>query len=84
MRQENSLDFAEFVVYTNGMARPKKDPALRMDTDIRVPMTGEQKALINEATADEAQGMAAWVRGVLIDAAKRKLAKDRSKKKHGA
>ncbi len=46
-----------------------------MDTDLRIPVTSEQKTLINEATADEPEGMAAWARMVLLDAAKRKLAK---------
>jgi hypothetical protein len=62
------------------MARPKKDPALRMDTDIRVPVTAEQKTLISDATRDEPEGMAAWARSVLTDAARRKLAQKNGKK----
>jgi hypothetical protein len=46
-----------------------------MDTDLRIPVTGEQKTLILEATSDEPEGMAAWARAVLLAAAKRKLAK---------
>jgi hypothetical protein len=57
------------------MPRPRKEGRLRMDTDLRIPVTSEQKALINEATADEPEGMAAWVRAVVLDAAKRKMAK---------
>jgi hypothetical protein len=55
------------------MPRPKKDPAMRMDTDLRVPMTAEQKKLLDEATKDEPQGKAAWARIVLIQAAERKI-----------
>ena len=55
------------------MARPKKDPALRMDTDVRIPVTAEQKAVIVQATADNPQGMAAWARAVLLEAARRRI-----------
>lgn len=55
------------------MARPRKDPSLRMDTDLRIPVTAEQKAALVEATADEPQGFAAWARQVLVEAAKRRL-----------
>ena len=45
-----------------------------MDTDLRIPMTHDQKAVINEATADEPEGKAAWARAILIREARRKLA----------
>jgi hypothetical protein len=57
------------------MARPPKNGRLRMDRDIRIPVTSEQKALIAEATADEPEGMAAWARAVLIEAARKKVAR---------
>ncbi len=57
------------------MARKPKDPTLRMTTDLRIPVTAEQKAVITEATADEPNGMAAWARAVLLEAARKKLAK---------
>jgi hypothetical protein len=46
-----------------------------MDSDVRVPVTAEQKELLNEAVADEPGGLAAWARAVLLEAAKRKIAK---------
>lgn len=55
------------------MARPPKDPHLRMATDLRIPMTQDQKQLMAEATSDEPSGMAAWARSVLMDAARKKL-----------
>jgi len=55
------------------MARPRKYGDLRMDTDLRIPVTTEQKALVSQATKDEPGGVAAWARDVLIVAAKRKL-----------
>ena len=44
-----------------------------MDTDLRIPVTAEQKAVLVEATADEPQGFAAWARQVLVEAAKTRL-----------
>lgn len=64
--------------YNTGMARPRKAGRLRLDIDLRIPVTSEQKALISEATADEPEGFAAWARAILLEAAKRKIA--RSKK----
>jgi hypothetical protein len=49
-----------------------------MDTSLRIPVTSEQKALINEATADEPEGMAAWARAILLGAAQRKLARQKT------
>jgi hypothetical protein len=46
-----------------------------MDTDLRVPMTTAQKQLLDAATADEPGGKAAWARDVLLEAARKKLAK---------
>jgi hypothetical protein len=65
------------------MARPLKNGRLRMDRDIRIPVTSEQKALIIEATADEPEGMAAWVRAVVLDAARRKLTKRKDDSRKG-
>lgn len=55
------------------MARPKKFGQLRLDTDLRIPLTREQKAVIVEATKGEPEGMAAWARSILLNAAKRKV-----------
>lgn len=54
------------------MARPPKKAALRMDKDIRVPVTADQKKIIEKAVADEPAGMAAWVRQVVLKAAEEK------------
>jgi len=48
-----------------------------MDTHLRIPVTDEQKELIDEAIADEPEGMAAWARAILLEAAKRKIARSR-------
>ena len=65
----------EKVDYNAPMPRPRKDDRLRMDTDLRIPLTSEQKALIAEATKDEPEGMAAWARAILLDAARKRVAK---------
>jgi hypothetical protein len=44
-----------------------------MDTDLRIPMTSEQKSIISEATREEPEGMAAWARAVLLQAGKKKI-----------
>lgn len=54
------------------MGRPRKAGHLKMDTDLRVPLTTEQKQLIAEATKDEPEGMAAWARALLLSAAQKK------------
>jgi hypothetical protein len=56
-----------------GRGRPRKAGELRMDTDLRIPLTTEQKAIIDAATVDEPAGKAEWARTLLLTAAKRKL-----------
>jgi hypothetical protein len=73
--QEEVLTFSDLFGYNYDMGRPRKDPSMRMDTDLRVPLTAEQKAIIDEATADQPEGKAAWARTLLLAAAMRKLAK---------
>jgi hypothetical protein len=53
-----------------------------MDTDLRIPLTSEQKALIDQATANEPEGKAAWARAILLDAAKRRIAKVKEASAH--
>jgi hypothetical protein len=55
------------------MARPRKDGRLKMDSDIRIPLTSEQKALIVQATANEPEGMAAWARAILLTTARERV-----------
>ncbi len=64
------------------MARPRKDGRLRMETSLRIPVTSEQKQIIVEATRDEPEGMAAWVRAIVLNAAKQKAARNTSTTGH--
>jgi hypothetical protein len=57
------------------MARPLKEPHLRMSIDLRIPVTAEQKKAIMESVADEPAGFAAWARAVLLEAAEKRLVK---------
>jgi hypothetical protein len=66
------------------MARPRKFGSLPLDSDLRIPVTSEQRALIVEATRDVPEGMAGWARELLLAAAKRRLAKTKEGKKDGA
>lgn len=65
------------------MARPPKASQLRMDADIRIPVTAEQKRLISKAIADEPGGMAAWARVVLIHAARERIAGQQNREMNG-
>ena len=62
------------------MPRPRKAGSLRMDTDLRIPLTSEQKKLIDEATRDEPEGKAAWARAILLAAAKKRIEKANASK----
>lgn len=56
------------------MARPAKPSHLRMDTDLRIPVTVEQKNRIIAAIGDDPGGLAAWAREVLLRAAEARIA----------
>ena len=45
---------------------------MRMDKDLRIPVTAEQRAIINHAAEAAGKDMAAWARELLLKAAKRK------------
>lgn len=55
------------------MARPPKDPALRMDQDLRIPVTADQKKLIVDAAAADQTDMTAWIRPIVLRAAQKRL-----------
>jgi len=57
------------------MARPTKKPELRMDKNLIISVTVEQRDLINKGAEAAGFAMAAWARPILIQAAKRELAK---------
>jgi hypothetical protein len=65
------------------MARPPKDPHLRMNIDLRIPVTSEQKRLISQAMADHPAGFAAWARDLLLTAAAERIRNRKSADKHG-
>jgi hypothetical protein len=67
-----AVDTYHFFCYVFGMARPLKNPRLRMDIDLRIPVTADQKRRIMDAVADEPGGFAAWAREVLLRAAQAK------------
>ena len=62
------------------MARPPKNPDLRMNKDLRIPVTEAQRALVNRGAAEVGMDMAAWARPILLEAAKREIAKRNVKK----
>jgi hypothetical protein len=78
------LPTAIFSDYNTDMGRPRKYGELRMDTDLRIPLTTEQKALIDAATAGIAEGKAEWARALLLKAAQRMMAKRGADERHNA
>jgi hypothetical protein len=56
------------------MARPKKLESLRMDDDLRIPMTSAQKDVIRQAAELAGVDMTAWARPILFASAQRALA----------
>ncbi|MGD0898552.1 MAG: hypothetical protein ABR915_11995 [Thermoguttaceae bacterium] len=42
-----------------------------MDKDFRIPVTAEQRELVNRAAETAGKDMAAWAREILLKAAKR-------------
>ena len=75
------IDAVLYWCYSNFMSRPPKDPALRMDRDLRIPVTSDQKTLVFAAAAASGMDVAAWVRSLLVSAAKRTLAEKRKHRK---
>jgi len=65
--------------YIYGMARPFKKPDLRMDKDLRIPVTSHQRDIVNAAAEAVGLDMAAWARPIILDAAKREIAKHKGK-----
>jgi hypothetical protein len=69
-----------FMAKIPAMGRPRKYGELPVNLILKIPVTSVQRALIQQATAGEPGGMAAWARAILLEAAKRKLAKQNSDK----
>ena len=61
------------------MARPKKDPAMLMDADLRIPVTALQKRTIAAAASANQADMASWLRPIILDAARSALKSSRKK-----
>lgn len=66
-----------FYAYTKGMkksrGRPPKAESDRKVTDLRIPMTVQQKELVTEAARATGQDMANWARLILMDMAKKQV-----------
>ena len=63
------------------MVRPLKDPNLRMDFDLRIPLTHEQKMLVSEAATLDQSDVAAWCRPILLKAAEARLKREKGRQK---
>lgn len=63
------------------MARPPKDERLRKDSDLRIPLTVEQKRLIVEAATLAESDVATWLRPIVLQAASEKVAEAKKTRK---
>jgi hypothetical protein len=60
------------------MARPPKKPEERKAYHLRVPLAAGQRALIEEAAQLANEDKAAWARAILLDAARKQIAKSKA------
>ena len=57
------------------MGRPRKKPENRKDYKLRVPLDAAQRALVEQAVELDGADKAEWARTVLLDAARRRIAR---------
>jgi hypothetical protein len=57
------------------MARPKKSPEDRKGKDLRIPVTESERLTVNQGAAAAGMDMATWARPILLQAARKELAK---------
>jgi hypothetical protein len=55
------------------MPKPRKDGQPEMASDLEVPLTREHKDLIKEASRFSTDGLSAWARRVLLEAARKEI-----------
>jgi hypothetical protein len=61
--------------------RPPKDKRLLMNIPLRIMLSGEQREVIERAALIEGLDMTAWARPILLEAARRRLAKTKGASK---
>lgn len=57
--------------------RPPKDKRLLMNIPLRIMLTSDQREIIEQAAVSEGLDMTGWARPILLEAAKRALARAR-------
>jgi len=61
------IEFRNYFATNIRMAgRPPKDPSQRKGVDLRIPVTVDQKRLVNEAMALDHREFAAWARELIL------------------
>jgi hypothetical protein len=64
--------------HNNHMARPPKDKRLLMNVYLRIPLTADQKRLVEEAARLDFSDVTPWVRALLVRAASERVAPERA------
>lgn len=68
---ENFLCHIMYGMETPRMGRPPKNPDERRDDGLRIPLTSEEKALIEQCAEAAGKKPITWTREILLKAAKR-------------
>ena len=68
-----------FLYYDIHMGRPRKVGDLPLDSDLRIPVIKDQRAVTVEATRDVPGDVAEWARTPLLAAAMQRLVRGRKK-----
>lgn len=55
------------------MARPQKERRLLMNARLRIPVTEDQKKLVEEAANLEQLDVTAWIRPIILQAARERV-----------
>jgi hypothetical protein len=63
------------------MGRPRKQGDLLLNVPLRIMLTSEQKALIEEAARLNQIDVATWARPILLEAARSRIAESANKRK---
>ena len=62
------------------MGRPLKKPEDRKTYQLHVPLTAAQHTLIKQAVELDGKDKAEWVRAILLEAARRRIAREAKEK----
>ena len=69
------MTFFGIIINMKRMARPRKEKGQLLSVPLRIQVTTAQRELIDEAIRLENSEFSEWARAILLEAAKRRIAK---------